>query len=394
MWEAVYRRIRTTMCFGIFLVLGSAIVSQAEETKTVKLGTISYGFLSSKVSILPGVYDNPSIIIILMCIIFLIIIMSLFFFLRVKINNQKYLIKMVQIEEERYRVASEITNDILFEYEIPKDIMKASDKFYEVFGRNQTMYHFTEYLESKKYVHMEDLSVFEEFCIALHYGKEIVEAEFRLTDKTGEYVWCHIRGKTIYNNDKVPIKVIGKIVNIDIQKRELEKLLFKSQRDPLTNVYNKMVTKEKIDQLLADSKRHEKHALMLIDIDDFKTINDKYGHQLGDKVLTGVISYVQSLSREDDIIGRIGGDEFLVFMSGIKSREQIMMKAEMLTEAFRNTFEHEEEEVVISGSIGVALYPIHGMDYDSLVQKADIALYQVKSQGKDNYRIYEETKQI
>jgi PAS domain S-box/diguanylate cyclase (GGDEF) domain len=293
-----------------------------------------------------------------------------------------------KMEEEKYRVIAEISNDILFEYDIKSDTMCHAEKFREIFGRTPDVYRYTEDGEELQYIHEEDKSVFENYCNLLHGQKQIVEAEFRIMDANGQYVWCHVRGKTIYNGNNVPIKIIGKIVNIDIQKKELDKLQFKAQMDPLTNVYNKIVTKEKINQYLRDSSPEDQHALMVIDIDDFKQINDSYGHLQGDKVLSAAVTHIKYMFREEDVVGRVGGDEFVVFMNHVTSTEDIAKKAIHLEHAFQNSCREDDEKIEVSGSIGIAIYPKDGATYDELFEKADKALYDVKLKGKNNYSFY------
>lgn len=360
-------------------------ISEEEKQKIIFNNTLSN---DTKITLSDLITEHPIVIIVAVTTCFVIIIIIIIVFVRIKINNQKYLTQKALMEEERYRVATELANDILFEYDIVSDIMRNSEKFFEFFGRYHTVYHYTEYMLEKNYIYEEDQGVFEEYCQALHFGKEMIEAEYRVLDRKNEYVWCHIRGKTIYNSDNRPIKVIGKLVNVDIQKRELEALIHKAQRDPLTNVYNKGATQELIEEWIQNSKPHEKHVLMLIDIDNFKGINDEYGHLLGDKVLTGVMSHVTAMFREEDIVGRIGGDEFVIFMKNVTNREQIEMKGKLLCEAFHNTIKYEEVEIAVSGSIGISIYPLHGSSYNELLEKADKALYQVKNQGKNSYSIY------
>ncbi len=306
----------------------------------------------------------------------------------VKIKNSEALIKNMIIETERYKIAAEITNDILFEYDIKTDTMNFPEKYMETFGRGRFQQHYVSKMVERQFVQHEDFSVFDEFANNLRKGKSEVVAEFRMLDAKGDFVWCRLRGKTLYNSNKDPVKVIGKIVNIDIQKKELELLQVKSQMDPLTNVFNKTVTKEKINEKIMNSKPDETHALMIIDIDNFKSINDTHGHVLGDRVLINVVAHIKRMFREEDIVGRIGGDEFVVFMNHVSSREDIASKAVKLFKAFKNRYREKDEAIDVTGSIGISVYPLDGMDYDELLDKADKALYEVKAQGKNNFNIY------
>jgi diguanylate cyclase (GGDEF)-like protein len=177
------------------------------------------------------------------------------------------------------------------------------------------------------------------------------------------------------------------MVNVDTQKRELEALEYKATRDPLTGVYNKEITIKKIDKFI-NGNRNGMHMLMFIDFDDFKKINDNFGHLQGDKVLIFVISRIREVFSEGEIIGRIGGDEFVVFAGNISCAEEATERARVLRQALDTTYSSDNFTIPISGSIGVALYPEDGLHYEQLMDKADKALYNVKEHGKNNYLLY------
>ncbi len=306
----------------------------------------------------------------------------------VDISEQKQMQEMLLLEGERYRIASELSKDVLFEYHIRTDEIFYTDKFRDLFGRSPVIPFFHKDCEGRReIIHPDDWGIYLEFCQELSEGKRMIEAEFRMKDRMNEYIWCQAMGKTIYDDEKCPIRVIGKIVNVDTQKRELEALEYKATRDPLTGVYNKEVTIKKIDKYI-NGNRSGKHILMFIDFDDFKKVNDNYGHLLGDKILIYVIGRIKAIFTEGEIIGRIGGDEFVVFAGGINSMEDILSKADALVKALDTIYRENEIIIPISGSIGISSYPEDGKNYEQLIQYADKALYRVKEQGKNNYLLY------
>ncbi len=306
----------------------------------------------------------------------------------IDITESKFMQERLLLEEERYRVAAEISNDILFEYDIGEDLMTFADKYKELYGRVPVIPHFSDIkTHGKEMIHPEDIGVFSEYCRALRSGKEMIESEFRIRDIKNDYVWCHTRGKTIYDDNKHPARVIGKIVNIDLHKKELQTLEYKAKRDPLTGVYNKSTTKDLIDYYI-QKHSDKKHIFMIVDIDDFKSINDRYGHLQGDKVLSFVISQVKRIFTAGEIIGRIGGDEFAVFIGNITSKETVLVKADLLQRALHSVYREEEYEISVSGSIGVSIYPGDGKNYNQLLNCADKALYDVKDCGKDGFKLF------
>jgi diguanylate cyclase (GGDEF)-like protein/PAS domain S-box-containing protein len=266
--------------------------------------------------------------------------------------------------------------------------MILSEKFRELFGHNSLIQSFCgECHQRRSNIHPDDWGIYLELSDELTEGKSIIEKEFRIKDRLGEFIWCQLMGKTIYDDDKIPVRVIGKIVNIDTQKRELEALEYKATRDPLTGVYNKEMTIKKIDKFIAGN-RDKMHMLMFIDFDDFKRINDTYGHLQGDKVLTYIIGRIKEIFSEGEIIGRIGGDEFVVFVGNITDVDEVMVKANYLKDALNTTYQCENHNIPISGSIGIATYPEAGMHYEQLMDRADKALYRVKEQGKKSFMLY------
>ena len=306
----------------------------------------------------------------------------------VDITEQKQMQELILLEGERYRIAAELSKDILFEYHIEKDEMIFTEKFMETFGLHPIIPAFLATKESRRgEFHPDDWGIYLEYCEELGQGKSLIEIELRIRNRLGEYIWCQLMGKTIYDDDKKPIRVIGRLVNINAQKRELEALEYKATRDPLTGVYNKEVTIKKIDKFITGNK-HSMHILMLIDFDDFKNINDTYGHLQGDKVLIFVIGRIKEIFTEGEIIGRIGGDEFVVFSGNVTNMEEALKKAALLKEALDTTYESSDKTITISGSIGIAVYPDSGLHYEQLVERADQALYQVKEQGKNNYMLF------
>lgn len=306
----------------------------------------------------------------------------------VDITEMKRMQELILLEGERYRIATELSNDVLFEYHIRTDGMIYTEKYRDLFGRDTIMPNYKASCANRRdLIHPDDWGVYLEFCEELSEGKDMIEVQFRLKNLSGEYIWCQIMGKTIYDDYKSPIRVIGKIVNVDIQKRELEALEYKATRDPLTGVYNKAVTIKKIDEHIS-ANQDGMHMLMLVDFDDFKGINDNYGHLMGDKVLIHVISRIMECFHSDEIIGRIGGDEFVVFIGNIGRLEDIKEKASTLKNALETTYTYGDTTIRISGSIGAAMYPDAGTDYEQLMSHADQALYQVKEHGKNAYMLY------
>lgn len=169
----------------------------------------------------------------------------------------------------------------------------------------------------------------------------------------------------------------------------------KAHIDQLTGILNKRSFEEYTEHTLSTASETDKFALILLDIDNFKGVNDTLGHAYGDKVLANVGSILRSVFRSEDYLGRLGGDEFCVFlnMSSISKEKCIdfaQKKCEQLCTAFHNNYTGDSGDYKISASIGLAMYAVHGHNFNELYKCADKALYKSKHKGKDTYTIYTE----
>lgn len=182
------------------------------------------------------------------------------------------------------------------------------------------------------------------------------------------------------------IALINNITDYQLLKLELEK---RAKTDVLTGLLNKSAAQDLIRMMLANyRKEDERCALLMIDADRFKAINDTFGHAEGDRVLSEVGRIIKNSCRTADVAGRIGGDEFAVFMRNIVEPENACQLADRLQQEVSRAFEDTPLAGRVSLSIGIALCPEHGERFDALFQSADKALYLVKSRGRGAYRVY------
>lgn len=214
------------------------------------------------------------------------------------------------------------------------------------------------------------------------------DGEFRFRDVKKGYVWCKVHAVAFFDRQGAAKRMIAIVSDIDETKRETLYLREKAEHDLLTGLFNRVTTMNLIDGTLAASSKREKHALFVIDIDNFKYVNDHFGHLSGDQLIVQTAKLLRGQFRKDDVVGRIGGDEFVIFLKKISSAELAVQKAEKLRKAFRKAKSTAGSGASISGSIGISFYPNDGMSYEELFRKADIAMYAAKRSGKDSYRIY------
>lgn len=296
----------------------------------------------------------------------------------------------LNISEERYRIVCEQSNDVIFEYNIVEHTVFHSPNFRKTFGYPAIEGNYPFDSVENGAIHPEDADRFLGLFDQVRGGVPYAEEEVRIRRADNSYLWCRIQVSTILDRHGNPVKAIGKYVDIDQQRRERENLIARAERDALTGLYNKETTRILIERSLERSKEDQHHALFIVDIDDFKGINDHLGHLFGDAVLSETAQEIQAIFRSSDIIGRIGGDEFLVFLQDIGDERMVKQKAKVLESVFRSTYSGASRDYKISGSVGIAQYPKDGSHYTELFQKADQALYHAKSHGKDNFAIYDE----
>ncbi|UZE96745.1 EAL domain-containing protein [Alkalimarinus alittae] len=162
--------------------------------------------------------------------------------------------------------------------------------------------------------------------------------------------------------------------------------------DPLTNLPNRRLLADRLDQAIASVKRypHQMVAVMLFDLDNFKRINDSLGHKYGDMLLQHVAKSFLELVREEDTVSRLGGDEFTIILRGIPSVEKITDIASQFIETLAKPIELMGNQVIISSSIGISVYPQDASDRDTLMRNADMAMYHAKAEGKHNFQFYKE----
>ena len=192
--------------------------------------------------------------------------------------------------------------------------------------------------------------------------------------------------------EKVFLGTLGSARDITERKRSEEVISHQAYHDMLTRLPNRALFNDRINQTFAHARRSgENFALMFMDLDRFKLINDSLGHVMGDKVLQLVSDRILDCLRAEDTLCRFGGDEFALLLPKITSKESVSSVAEKIMKAVRKPFKHKDHELYVSMSLGIAMYPEAGESRESLLQSADIAMYQVKNDGKDGYCFFTDT---
>lgn len=174
------------------------------------------------------------------------------------------------------------------------------------------------------------------------------------------------------------------------RRKEAEELLrFKAHHDALTELPNRELFKDRLQTAINQARRyHRNFALLLIDLDRFKDVNDSLGHTAGDQLLVEAAQRLASCVRETDTVARLGGDEFAIILSEMSADDEAEQIAQRAVELLNEPYHLDAGTAHISGCVGIALYPVHGRESDQLLRNADNALYAAKEGGRNTYRIY------
>ncbi len=281
------------------------------------------------------------------------------------------------------RILTDMSEQWMYAYDLRTDVMRSFGKKSREMGIPAKSQNFIKDIIDGGLIHPDDTDVM--FDIVARYKRgEDGENDIRIKDTHGEYHYYRMTDQAVLGKDSKPIFMVGRATDINDQK-SLEQ---RARTDLLTNCLNKVSAENEIKRSIELSDENAVHAMLIIDIDDFKSINDNLGHHFGDLVLQEIAEKLKGCFRAHDVVGRLGGDEFIVFIKNVSDMKTIEQKAKTITEVFRNSYTGNENTYKVSGSVGVACYPEDAKTYEELYKAADQALYISKRQGKDCYTFY------
>ncbi|MDO5114615.1 MAG: diguanylate cyclase [Synergistaceae bacterium] len=286
--------------------------------------------------------------------------------------------------EEIYRSAFEFSDSVLVVIDIQNDSVIFNSNFQKIFGFEPAAGTLSEIKsEVNSFINENDLNmVMERF---LDSEKDAI-IECRIGGRVKKETWAEFRFTKIFDRYGKVQRIIGRLTNIDEKKRHIQRLKSQAESDPLTGLLNRKAAFGYMKDFLSGRGKDGLHAFMVIDVDDYKKVNDIFGHVTGDAVLTVLAKEMRSFFRSSDIVGRLGGDEFMVLMRDIPSGEFALSRANAFCRTVERLGRSCNLKCALSVSIGVAVSS-EG-DIDKLYEEADKALYHVKSQGKCGCAIY------
>lgn len=290
----------------------------------------------------------------------------------------------IRSEKERilYQTAIQSSSDIVFEYDIATDVLITYGLAYDSSVSKAYGNSFTDFMkrvaEDKDY-HAEDLSSAEKFFMGSGKDEPVIS---KVLDD-GSISWVSFEGTPVCN-DGQPVKIVGKMRCID----DIMSLREDIERDMFSGLYNKLATEKHITSRLEAAEGC--YAMIIVDVDNFKSVNDKLGHEYGDFVIKDISEKLSRAAKENDIVGRVGGDEFMILTEDRDEHNTVRSLCEKLNAEVKHIYSNSKGvSVEVSASIGTAFAPAHGNSFAELYRCADIAMYISKESGKDRYTFYD-----
>lgn len=275
-----------------------------------------------------------------------------------------------------------------WELDLTTNQLDWSDEVYRIFCVDPGEFEST-YEAFLERIHPEDRQFVDDAFQRSLEDNEPYDIEHRLLLPSGDIKFVNERCITHFNKQGKPVRSIGTVFDITERIHAQEKILQQAHYDSLTALPNRFLALDRLSQLLSECGRDNSLvALLFIDLDDFKKINDTLGHEVGDHLLVESATRLKSVVRAGDTVGRLGGDEFIILLRGISSAADVQPVAENLLDVFRRSFIIDQRELILTASVGIALYPGDGENPSELLRNADSAMYHAKSHGRNTFSYF------
>ena len=316
-----------------------------------------------------------------------------------KYNRQ--IVRLTMEEEEKHRIIFRQETEKIYEniYEVDITHNRAASEETEAYFKSLGVPEDTPFDKAlsiiaekqiKEEFRQSYISTFspENILSAYERGQESLRCDFMISNDGGEsYYWMRITARIFFWDEDKSVRIFVYRQNVSEEKNREKGLLEKMEQDSLTGLYNKASTQYHIQNALMKGAGNS-YAFLILDIDNFKQVNDNCGHDFGDKVIADFARRLRAQFRQDDIVGRIGGDEFVVFVQSV-SREWLACKIQSLVQNLHYEFADDTKKWEISASLGAALAPEAGTTFEELYRNADGALYDIKQKGKNGYTFFQ-----
>lgn len=239
----------------------------------------------------------------------------------------------------------------------------------------------------KEIVHPKDFKIIVKNYKEFYKGESKV-FDVRIATRSKKEKWLQVRVIPVLDSNKKLMQINGVAIDITERRCMEEEIKYMAYHDILTELPNRVQFNDYFLRTLSEAKNEKQQmAILFIDLDKFKNINDTLGHDIGDLLLKETAKRLKASLRETDFVCRVGGDEFIILLNNITNNE-VNKLAQRIVDAFKDEFVLRGNTLCVTPSIGISIYPNHGHDIETLIKKADDAMYLAKKKGKNNYQFY------
>jgi diguanylate cyclase (GGDEF)-like protein/PAS domain S-box-containing protein len=293
--------------------------------------------------------------------------------------------------EERYALATRAANDGIWDWDLVTDEIYYSPRWISMLGLDEKAIINTpgEWLER---IHSDDRNMVDQALNAHLSGlTDTFECEYRILHQDGGYRWMLCRGLAVNSNKQKPYRIAGSQSDITNRKRMEQELIHKALHDELTELPNRALFEDRLHYCLAQMKRNpEKRASVLfLDLDNFKFVNDNYGHGCGDELLIRIARILEKCLRPGDTVSRFGGDEFAILVDNMDSLSDPHQIADRIQRELSSPIQIENRDLLISASIGIIQVNSSYQTTEDILRDVDIAMYSAKNKGKARFEEFD-----
>lgn len=300
-----------------------------------------------------------------------------------RLENQHDELTVIQ---ERYQLAVEGANDGIWDWDIQKDVYFITNQWKKLLGYDPHEVGNTIYAW-ECLIYPQDWEKTQK-CIQqyIETKQEFYEATYRILHKSGEYRWILSRGKALRDKNGKATRIAGSHTDITERVRLEEKLQLLAYYDDLTGLPNRILFEEEVKKAI---KEHEKIAIINVDMDDLKHVNDMFGNKIGDCYIQYIAKILSDLNSFNDMAVRLGGDQFAVLLTEVETQQDIIYKLDLLLHRIRKPWNYNGQDIYGTVSMGITVCPEHGTDVGTLIQNAEIAMFHQKQNGKNGYIFFQ-----
>ncbi len=296
----------------------------------------------------------------------------------------------LQKSEELFRLIFELTPTGMAIVALDGKLLRVNQALCNLLGyASEELLHRTE----SEFAHPDDLAASSALEKKVRQGEICqYQLEKRYLTKEGEVVNVIAHAALVKDAQEKPLHLILQLVNITDRKRAEEQLINQALHDSLTGLPNRALFLEQVERALRKAKRHEDYlfAVLFLDLDRFKVINDSLGHQLGDRLLVAIARQLEGCLRSTDTVARLGGDEFTILLEELKDIQEATRVVERIQKALMSSFNLDGHEIFTNASIGIALSSTGYNQASELLRDADLAMYNAKERGRGSYQVFDQ----